>query len=60
MMQLRCFECSEYRTVYSADVERARHDQQPLLDVALKLPPQLIGHGAAAGHRQDAQSRPDE
>ena len=44
MMELCCFEGSaEHRTVYSADVERARHDQQPFLDVTFKCPPQLIG-----------------
>ena len=44
MMQLRRFERSaEHRTVGSADIERARHDQQPLLDLAFERPPQLIG-----------------
>src|SRR5215475_9726175 len=44
MMELRRFECAaEHRTVYSANVERARNDQQPLLDLAFQGPPQLIG-----------------
>ena len=44
MMPLRRLERpTEHRTIDRADIERARDDQQPLLDVAFERPPQLIG-----------------
>ena len=44
MMHLRrCERSTEYRTVGCPNIERSRHNQQTLLEVALKRPPQLIG-----------------